>query len=716
MLNSIKKLASLRGGAIIVVFLAVAIAYGPGISSSFHFDDRSSITRNPVILDPRASVASLWNYWPTRSITTLTFFLNYRLSGLHPASYHLFDLLLHAANSILIYLLILALFRAAGRKGSGRGGALGGALIFALHPLQTQAVSYIAQRAVLLMAFFYLSGLLFYLRGREKRSPRLLSISWLAGGAAMLCKEPAFTFPLIIILLEIFIPGRKRDRASRLAFFALLLLIIPALVYLSPGNPKYNDSGQTAFLAGANDFPAVSGGIRAPNRGEYALTQLRVAVTYLRLVLFPIRQNLDYDYPLFFFFFQDKIVISSLIIITLLLISSFLIKKKKRLEAFGLFFFFIMLLPESSFIPIRDVIFEHRLYLPLAGLILAVSGIFNAGKRAIYWGGAIIFLLGVLTIHRNLIWRDEITLWRDTCRKSPLKGRPFNNLGYIYNQAGDYYRARESLRRAIKNYPEYAEARVNLAISLKNLNQPDRAEENCRKALKLKPDYPEAYNCLGDILRREGKTEEAEKAYLRALKLNPDLWEARNNLANLYQSRGEEELAEREYRKINPAGARDPAYLNNLGLHYLEAGKIPEAIVTFKKGLARNNSSAPLYYNLGNAYAQKGELKEAISRYNQAIGLKPDYASAYFNRGVVYRQMKKWSEALASFERTIELKPDSGPALLQAGIIAALYTDQPKRAYRYLARAVKLQPELKKKESIQRLLNELKTKTIKKSE
>jgi len=734
---NIRKPTFIRGSAALLIFLAVVIAYGPGISSSFHFDDRSSICRNPVLTAPRVSLASLWSYWPTRFVTTLTFFLNYRLGGLHPGSYHLINLLLHAADSILVYLLILSLSRAAGRGKGTRRGALGGALIFALHPLQTEAVSYIAQRAVLLMAFFYLAGLLFYLRGRERKSTGLLLLSWLSGGAALLCKEPAFTFPLVIILLELIFPGRKRHRGSRLAGFALLFLVIPALIYLHPGNPRYNDSGQTAFLAGAGEFPAVSGGIRAPGRGEYALTQLRVAVTYLRLVLFPVRQNLDYDYPVFSFFFQNQIIGSLLILVSVLTFSCFLMKKKKTLEAFGLFFFFITLLPESSVIPIRDVIFEHRLYLPLAGLVLAVSclfnspplnfnrarlGIFPPAKRTEFlkkgktWGAALILLLGVLTVHRNFAWRDEISLWRDTCRKSPGKGRPFNNLGYVYNRAGDYRRARESLRRALENFPGYAEARVNLAISLKNLDRPEEAEKNCREALRLKPDYPEGYNCLGDILRREGKTGEAEEAYRRALQLNPALWEARNNLANLYQSRGEAERAGREYRKISPAGARDPAYLNNLGLHYLEAGKVTQAIAAFKKGLDRDGKSAPLYYNLGNAYALKGEREEAISCYNRAIRLRPDYASAYFNRGIAYREMKEWPGALASFEKTIELKPGSAPALLQAGIIAALYTGQPERAYQYLSRAVRLQPELKEKEAIRRLLDKLKPRTIKKSE
>ena len=152
MLNKLRNQGFSRGGAIIDIFLAVATAYGPGLTSSFHFDDRSSIFENPVILNPESSPLSLWNYWPTRFVTTLTFFFNYRLSGLSTWSYHLFDFLLHAADSFLVYLLILALSRAAGREEIGGAAALGGALIFALHPLQTQAVSYISQRAVLLAA------------------------------------------------------------------------------------------------------------------------------------------------------------------------------------------------------------------------------------------------------------------------------------------------------------------------------------------------------------------------------------------------------------------------------------------------------------------------------------------------------------------------------------------------------------------------------------
>ena len=149
--------------------------------------------------------------------------------------------------------------------------------------------------------------------------------------------------------------------------------------------------------------------------------------------------------------------------------------------------------------------------------------------------------------------------------------------------------------------------------------------------------------------------------------------------------------------------------MNNLGLHYLNRGELQRAIDIFNRALPLNNKFPQLYYNLGNAYTQKGDRKEAISCYDRAIRLKPDYSSAYFNRGIVYRQMDKWPAALASFEKVIELDPNSAPALLQAGIIAALYTDQPERAYQYLSRVCRLQPELTEQKSIRRLLTELKT-------
>jgi len=695
---------------VLVLAIAIFAFYGCTLFSSFHFDDRSSILENPALKSRAGILKNLWEYWPTRFITTVSFFINYRIGEKDPFGYHLADIIIHTINSVLVYFLLLNSFRVRDpslSKPKIFAAALG-AFFFALHPLQTQAVSYIAQRATSLAATCYLMSLLLYILGRRKNSFPWYFFSWVTGCFALFSKELAVTLPLAIVLWDlIFFRRGRKSRWPRLMAFSLLLLIIPAIVFFNSENPKYNDSGQIDFWAGDQNYAPVLGGIIAPQRGEYALTQIRVLTTYLRLVAFPFRQNLDYDYPLFFFFLQYRIVLSSLIILALIISSCLLLKKEKRMGAFGIMFFFLALLPESSLIPIRDVIFEHRLYLPLAGTAFLIAEILPTVRRWKIPAGAMLLLLALLTFNRNRIWRDELSLWVDTVSKSPDKARPLNNLGYIYNREGLYRPALRVLSRANEIEGDYPEALLNLAITYRHLDRLEEAEAACLMALRLKPEYPEAFNCRGDILRLQGKSGEAEKAYLSALELNPRFSEARNNLANLYQEMGKGELARRQYQKALLGGEENPTYLNNLGLHYLKEGELEAAVKTFRRALALDGSLYQAYYNLGNALVQKSDLPAALLSYQRAVKLKPDYARAYYNLGTVYSRRGEWDEALKSFLKVVELEPDSVQAHLKAGLIYALYLKQPEPAVKHLRQALALDPELPEKEQIEKLLNTL---------
>ena len=696
-------------------FLAVAgiaaliiIVYGQTLFSSFHFDDRSSILNNPVLRSRTTTVEDLWQYWPTRFITTCSFYLNFRVRGLRPFGYHLVNILIHVINAGLVYFILLYSIERANNTSSPAVGfpACAGAMIFALNPLQTQGVSYIAQRAASLAASFYLTGLLCYIRADRRRGEIFYPLAWAAGAAAMFCKEMAVSFPLAVILWDlIFRKDSSRRRGRRWFIFLLLILIIPLTVMLHSANPKYNDSGQIGITAGKG-FEKVMGGVEAPDRASYAITQIRVFVTYLRLTILPIRQNLDYDFPVFFRFFQWRILLSLITILSLIIFSVFLLRRKKILGGFGIIFFISALLPESSFIPIRDVIFEHRLYLPLLGLAFLTAQFSFSSRRQRVRFGLIILFLATLTLARNRVWMDEITLWTDTVGKSPGKGRPRNNLGYLYNREARYAEARGILSRAIEIAPAYPEAMVNLAISRKNLEELAEAEELCREALALRPAYPEGHNTLGDILRLRGRIQEAEESYRRALDLNPALAEARNNLANLYQEMGRPELAAAEYRRALGSGEENPVYLNNLGLNLLEEGRIEEAIRIFRRAIDRDRRLAPAHYNLGNALFREGDLPEAEAAFKEAVGFNPGYARAFFNLGVVQSRLESWDNALASFLAVIELDPDSAPAHLKAGLICLLHRNDPEKAAGYLQRALELDPELPGRERIERLLKE----------
>ena len=662
---------------------------------------------NPVLRSGSDSLPELWRYWPTRFIVTLSFYLNYQTGGIEPFGYHLINLIIHIINSLLVYGVILYSIKKLQPNGGGGGhwSALAGALVFALHPIQTQAVSYIAQRAASLAATFYLAGLFLYIRAGRERPKLYYSLAWLAGLAAMGCKEMSVTFPLAIILWDLVFGGnRSRRHKLRWSIFLVLLLIIPLTVLLDSGNPKYNDSGQLGGGVSAG-FDKFAGGVEAPDRLTYGLTQIRVFTTYLRLSLLPINQNLDYDFPVFTSFFDPEIIFSSILIISILLVAALLLRSGKSVAAFGIFFFFLALLPESSLIPIRDLIFEHRLYLPLLGLAFAVAQLDFSSRRPRILFGLIIVLLGSMTFARNRIWMDEIALWTDTVEKSPGKARPHNNLGYLFNQDKQYEKARRTLSRAIEVFPDYPEAMVNLAISYKNLDDLSQAEEICRRALEIKPGYPEGHNTLGDILRLRARLPGAEAEYRRAIELNPGLAAARNNLANLYREMGRPELAETLYNQVLKEGEENPVYLNNIGLSRLDRGRVDEAIRSFQRAIALNPELAQAHYNLGNALFQKGDLSAARAAFQRSIALDSVYSRAFFNLGVVESKLKNWDNARDAFLSVVRQEPENAAAQLKVGLIYFLINNDPRTGAQFLRRALELDPDLPERDRIEKLLN-----------
>lgn len=683
--------------SVLALAAAVLLVYGQTVFHSFHFDDRAAVVGKGARSGTAEGYGALFREWPTRFITALSFRGNRSLGGERPALYHLVNLLLHLASTLLVFSLLSASVSPA-----PLGGPLLGALVFALHPVQTQPVAYVSQRAVLLAALFYLGGLRAYTRGVREGRPPWVVLAWLSGAAAMFCKELSATYPLALLLWEaVFLPGRP-GRGRRRALFLPLLLVVPLVVALHPGHPKYNDSGQVSFWSGV---PPANPPGETPvlPRGAYAATQIRVAATYLRLVFFPAGQNLDYDYPVFPSLFPAPVALSALLLVSILVLGAKMLREGKKAGAFGIFLFFLALLPESSFIPIRDVIFEHRLYLPLVGAAFVCAAARSARRRLLF---LVPLLLALLAFARLRVWRNEITLWVDAAAKSPGKARPFNNLGFLYNREGLYREARQVLGEALRIAPSHPEAMVNLAIAEKNLGDPLRAEALCREALSLAPGYPEGHNALGDALRLSGRIGAAEAEYRRALLLDPGLSDARNNLANLYRETGRPALAEREYRAALAEGGETAEYLSNWGLQLLDRGDAAGAEALFRRAIALNPSLPQPRYNLGNACAREEKIAEAIESYSRAIELKPDYARAYFNRGQLRGAREDWDGALADLLAAAGLERNA-PAEARAGLILALVKKDPEAARPHLLRALQIDPRLPERAEVEKALGML---------
>ncbi|MFQ5901933.1 MAG: tetratricopeptide repeat protein, partial [Thermodesulfobacteriota bacterium] len=372
---------------------------------------------------------------------------------------------------------------------------------------------------------------------------------------AMKTKEISFTLPFIIVLYEFtFLTTDNQQPVKcikkRLPYIFPFLLTLP-IIPLS------------RIDAGVGWTEVTK---ETVSRSEYLFTQFRIIVTYLRLLFLPINQNLDYDYPIYHSFFDPQVYLSFFFLLSIFVFALYIFLRSRItnnghgiLIAFGLFWFFITLSIESSIIPLKNVIFEHRLYLPSVGFIIAfISALYYGfewiGRRwqVIGNGGegleerkrysfilipCLFFLTSVFTVslsftayQRNLVWRDEYTLWKDTVDKSPNKARPRSDLGLAYAERGQWDQAIVEYKETLHIDPYYIEAHNNLGNALAEQGKLDEAILHYTEALRINPSFAKAHNNLGLALAEQGKLDEAILHYAEALRINPYFVKAHNNL------------------------------------------------------------------------------------------------------------------------------------------------------------------------------------------
>jgi len=555
---------------ILIICLGI-IVYSGTFGGPFHFDDIPSIVNNPAIRNIH-DLLGICNFLPRRFILYLSLALNYHFSGLNVYGYHLFNLAVHLGCALLVWWLTGMTFLTPVMKEekiSRYGGvlALFAGLIFVAHPLQTQAVTYVVQRAASMAGFLYLASLCLYVRSRLLRSSTRKYYyigAWVAAIAAMFTKETAITLPLMMGLYEFsFFKQKGKVNWKYPAPFLLALLIIPVIILFTETGP--------VRLQQLYREPGI-----LPT--HYLLTQFRVMLTYIRLLFLPLNQNLDYDYPLSKSIFELPVVIS-LLFLAAIFFGAKRLFLRYRLAAFSICWFFLTLMPESSILPIKDVINEHRLYLPMAGysLLLIGGGYYLIGKHSMRIMTIVLLMViagySFLTYQRNKVWDSELALWNDTAEKSPHKARPQYNRGHSFDKKNKF------------------------ALAIADYN----------KAIELDPDYADAYYNRGLIYVRQNNLVQAVADFTRTIEINA-------NFAGAY---------------------------NNRGIIFAFHGDLDRAAGDFLKAIAIDPGYAEAYCNLGNIYFDQGHLIRAILNYKKAINIDPADKDAYDNLAIAYTQLKQ---------------------------------------------------------------------------
>jgi tetratricopeptide (TPR) repeat protein len=644
---------------IILIAIVGLIVYSNTFNVPFQWDDSIYIEDNPVIkdfsyfLEPSKAKAlgeTEYSGLRHRYVAFLTFALNYRLHGLDVTGFHVFNIALHITNAFLVYLLLVLTFKTPflGRSSLGQYAryiALFTSLLFVSHPVQTEAVTYVVQRFVPMVTFFYLGSLLLYVKWRlssvegrmgGKRAFFLYLASIVSVVLAMKTKENAFTLPFTIALYEfMFFAGSSfRKRVLWLVPFFLTLLIIP-LSYMGIDRP----AGE--IISGLDSATRYH---TETSRMDYLLTQFRVMVTYIRLLFLPVNQTLNYDYPLFQSLFNPGVFLSFLFLSSIFGLGIYLLWRSRgreaglRLAAFGLFWFFITLSVESSILPIILVICEYRLYLPSVGIFLAiVTGTFllirefrgkNVKAVALISLILIILALSLTAYARNSVWESRISLWEDVVSKSPKNAKSFINLAVAYDSRGLTDKAIEHYKISLRLKPDNAKAHNNLGGVYWSEDLSDKAIEHYTIALKLKPDYADVHNNLGLVYRSEGLSDKAIEHYTIALKLKPDYVDAHNNLGVVYGSEG---LFDKAIEHFQTVLKLNPDYIethNNLGNVYRLKGLFDIAIEHYKTVLKFKPDNTDAHYNLGLAYLDKGLTDEAREQFETALRIDPNYHKA----------------------------------------------------------------------------------------
>jgi protein O-mannosyl-transferase len=518
----------------------------------FHFDDVL------IVNDANVTNAAQWPHFLNplhlRQLTFFTFYLNNLVGGLNPTGYHVMNVVIHVANAVLLFLLL-------GRF-VDQWIATSAALIFLVHPIQTGAVLYVYERSTLLACFFSLLGLIAV-------ADRRIGLAVIFFIFAFEGKESAIAVPFAVAALY----GGKLIVKTRLT-------ILMTAIVLS--------AGALGVLAYWNERTVGINAAAQISPFQYFLTETRVIYTYIRLLVFPYSQTLEYD------FHQPGGILAISGIALIVAVGYFLSRVPQwRIPGVCILAFFILLAPTSSIVPSMDAAFEHRLYLPMLAFSLFAASLLSRLPKRTAITALIVAALAIVTVRRESVWASDIRLWEDTVQKAPGKARVWFNLGGAYLNS-DPEKAGAAFRRAIELQPHFAEAWYDLGIIEQQKRNWDAALADYGTAVDQRPDYWPAWNNMANTLFASGQPERALTYLRQTLDLNPNYWPAQYNSAIVYFMRGRYLEAIRKLRIVLDwqPDFRDARYL--LATSLVRAGYRTAADDEFKKlGGASARGSEP---------------------------------------------------------------------------------------------------------------------------
>ncbi len=537
---------------VVAALVVVFEIYGPAIRGPFLFDDRYL----PFFL-PGWTDAPLRNWVAgVRPLLMFTYWLNFRLSQTDPYSYHLLNVLFHLADGVLIWLIVDRILEWAGVKPPPRRilAVFCGAL-FLVHPIQTESVAYVASRSEALSVMLFNAAFAIFVYRRTKAvSIRVAAAVLLLFISACVTKEHAAVLPALLLLTDYFWnPGFSFDgiRKNWKLYVPIAAGAALAGIWIS------------TILKGA---PTAGFGMKDLTWSDYFFSQCRAIWIYVRMFVLPVGQNVDHEFAVSRSVL-DHGSLFGLVALIGVSVAAWIYRRRYPLASFGWFAFLILLAPTSSFVPIRDLLVERRLYLPFIGLLLIVCEFLRRvelrSSGAIAGLGCVIAVFAFAAYQRNQVWGDPVALWKDTAEKSPNKSRPRFQLAYAYYQEGRCADAAADYEKASKlEKPDYS-LFVDWALAYDCAQKPDAALEKLRQALALERSA-HAYALMGMVYAKQNRLPEALEALESAERIDPSFESTYVYRGNVYLLGKDFAKAAEQFRRALSLNPTDMAARNGL--------------------------------------------------------------------------------------------------------------------------------------------------------
>ena len=635
----------------LLLLLAVTLAYSNHFQNGFHFDDFHTVNNNPYIRSLQNAKLfftdpSTFSVLPAnrtyRPLVTLSLAFDYWLGGgLKPFYFHLDTFLWYLVQLALMFALFRHILRLVDTGPYADWAALFATALYGLHPAMAETVNYIIQRGDLYSTLLAVAALAVY-----ALSPRLrrYGVYLIPLAVALITKQPAAIFPAILFAYVFLFEERQAAKALRRCVPSIV--VVALMLWL-----------QTRMMP-ASFTPSII------SAHDYIITQPWVALHYFLMFFAPVALTADTDQTAFSTMFSAE-GMAGLAFVLALVWAIYATARREILRpvCFGLAWFLLALIPTAVY-RLSELENDHRMFLPFAGLALAVSwSLALVAKRLPARTPALLALSTLVlaacawgTHQRNAVWRDEETLWRDVSIKSPRNGRGLMNYGLTLMSKGQTAEALSYFERALQFTPNYFILEINLGIACGELHRDAEAQTHFFRAMQLAPNDAQPNFYYGRWLAGQGRVREAVGQFQAAIVRNRDYLDPRYALMQAYWDAGMQPAAKAlaaDTLQMAPGDITSLRFLNGQAA----AAAAPDPVAG-AEAVVKSSPTADNYINLSLAYERAGRPRDCIRAAEQALKLRPDFALAYNNIAAAHMDMGEWDAAIAAAGEAVRIQPD----------------------------------------------------------